>query len=413
MMQTLLNKHFFNLLVFTLIFGILLYDMIGFDFIDEICTLILFLLFTLYLFSTKEWSINKAFLSTIGIFVFYLCYSFSIKSNVKIAILSDCIIQIKPYLAFFCVYSIMPQIDKNKKSILKSTCLIIWILLFIMGICSLFVHKLLHLLMGHPTYYAAAVICTALCYLYCSDFTKKDKLVFLMLLSIGIISGRSKFYGFYAVAWFVILFASRMREFRLNVKNISIILLMFCAVAFVAREKINFYFYQAVTDEVDKDMIARYMLYVTAPQILYDYFPFGSGFASYGTYSSGVYYSKIYSDYGIDGIWGMTKSYYNFIADTFYPSLAQFGVIGVCLFFLFWAYIVKRAYTYYKKNGDNQLFSLVLLIVAFLLIESTTDSTFTTHRGFFVLMLLGLFLSELKRKCRSITFTNDKSALEQ
>ena len=95
------------------------------------------------------------------------------------------------------------------------------------------------------------------------------------------------------------------------------------------------------------------MLYVTAPQILYDYFPFGSGFASYGTYSSGVYYSKIYSDYGIDGIWGMTKSYYNFIADTFYPSLAQFGVIGVCLFFIFWVYIVKRAYTYYKKNGDN------------------------------------------------------------
>lgn len=413
MMQTLLNKHFFNLLVFTLIFGILLYDIIGFDFIDEICALILFLLFTLYIFSTKEWSINKAFLSTIGIFVFYLCYSFVIKSNVKIAILSDCIIQIKPYLAFFCVYSIMPQINKNKKSILKSTSLIIWILLFIMGICSLFVHKLLHLLMGHPTYYAAAVICTALCYLYCSDFTKKDKLVFLMLLSIGIVSGRSKFYGFYAVAWFVILFASRMREFKLNAKNISIILLMFCAVVFVAREKINFYFYQAVTDEVDKDMIARYMLYVTAPQILYDYFPFGSGFASYGTYSSGVYYSEVYSDYGIDGIWGMTKSYYNFIADTFYPSLAQFGVIGVFLFFLFWVYIVKRAYTYYKKNGDNQLFSLVLLIVAFLLIESTTDSTFTTHRGFFVLMLLGLFLSELKRKCKPITFTNDKSALEQ
>ena len=66
-----------------------------------------------------------------------------------------------------------------------------------------------------------------------------------MLLSIGIVSGRSKFYGFYAVAWFVILFASRMREFKLNAKNISIILLMFCAVVFVAREKINFYFDEA------------------------------------------------------------------------------------------------------------------------------------------------------------------------
>lgn len=412
-MQAVLNKYFFNLLVFTLIFGILLYDMIGFDFIDEICALILFLLFSMYLFSTKEWNTNKAFLSTIGVFLFYLCYSLFIKSNVKIAILSDCIIQIKPYLAFFCVYSIMPQIDKNKKSILKSTCLIIWGLLFLMGISSLFIHKLLHILMGHPTYYAAAVICTALCYLYCSDFTKENKLVFLILLSIGIISGRSKFYGFYAVTWFIILFSSRIRQFRLNAKNIGILLLMFCVVAFVARAKINFYFYQAVTDEVDKDMIARYMLYVTAPQILYDYFPFGSGFASYGTYSSGAYYSQIYADYGIDGIWGMTKSHYNFIADTYYPSLAQFGIVGVCLFFLFWVYIVKRAYTYYKINGNDQLFSLVLLVVAFLLIESTTDSTFTTHRGFFVLMLLGLFLSDLKRKSKSISYINDKTALEQ
>ena len=412
-MQALLNKHFFNLLVFTLIFGIFLYDLIGFDFIDEICALILFALFALHLFSTKEWNINKTFLSTIGVFLFYLCYSLFIKSNVKAAILSDFVIQIKPYLALFCVYSIMPQLDKSKKSILKSTSLFLWVLLFMMGISSFFVHRLLFHLMGHPTYYAAAVICVSFCYLYSSDFTKKDKLTFLLLLSIGIISGRSKFYGFYAIACFIIFFVPKIKEFKLNAKNICILLFMLCVVAFVAREKINFYFFQAVTNEVDKDMIARYMLYATAPLVLRDYFPFGSGFASYGTFSSGVYYSNIYSEYGIDGIWGMTKSYYSFIADTYYPSLAQFGVVGICLFFFFWALTVKRAYAHYKKNGDSKLFSLVLLVVTYLLIESTTDSTLTTHRGFFVLMILGLCLSDLKRKSKSISHTNNKIALEQ
>ena len=40
---------------------------------------------------------------------------------------------------------------------------------------------------------------------------------------------------------------------------------------------------------------------------------------------------------------------------------------------------------------------MVILIIGFFAIEGTTDSTFTTHRGFFVLMLLGMILSDLKR----------------
>lgn len=100
MIQSLINKHFFNLLLFTLTFGILLYDAIGFDYTDEICALFLFVLFGIYLFSTSDWNFNKGFLTTIGIFLFYFCYSLYIGSNTKTAIISDMLIQIKPYLAF-------------------------------------------------------------------------------------------------------------------------------------------------------------------------------------------------------------------------------------------------------------------------------------------------------------------------
>lgn len=61
MVQSLINKHFFNLLLFTLTFGILLYDAIGFDYTDEICALFLFVLFGIYLFSTSDWNFNKGF----------------------------------------------------------------------------------------------------------------------------------------------------------------------------------------------------------------------------------------------------------------------------------------------------------------------------------------------------------------
>ena len=114
MIQDFINKQFFSLFVFTLIFGLLLYGTIGFDFIDEICATLLFILFGYSLFKSQEWLINKAFLTTIGVFLFYLCYSLCINSNTKAAIITDFIIQFKPYLALFCVYSLRPHFSTNQ-----------------------------------------------------------------------------------------------------------------------------------------------------------------------------------------------------------------------------------------------------------------------------------------------------------
>ncbi|MDR1644545.1 MAG: O-antigen ligase domain-containing protein [Tannerellaceae bacterium] len=400
MTQTYINKYFYALFLFTLTFGVLLYNFIvdntGFDYTDEICALCLFLLFFTYLFRTKDWEINKAFLVTLGVFVFYLCYSLYIHSNAPAGILNDLFIQTKPYLAFFCVYSIAPRFDRHQKEVLKSVSLILWSVLFAVGVLDLFYPGMIWLLMSHETFYAAAVTITSLCYLYCSRFTALEKMTFLLLLSVGILSGRSKFYGFYALSVFMMLFFSDGRHFKWNIRNILIIACMFAAVVLVAWDKITFYFYQAVTGEVEEDMIARYVLYVTSPEILRDYFPFGSGLASYATYSSGVYYSHIYGDYGIDGVWGITKGYYSFIADAYYPSLAQFGVAGILLCLLFWFYVCRRAFYFYKKTGDLHMVIIIALIMGFLGIDGTTDSTFISNRGFFVMMLLGLVVSQMK-----------------
>mgnify|MGYP007086044596 CR=1 FL=1 len=50
MIQDFINKQFFSLFVFTLIFGLLLYGTIGFDFIDEICAT-LYLYYSHFLFN--------------------------------------------------------------------------------------------------------------------------------------------------------------------------------------------------------------------------------------------------------------------------------------------------------------------------------------------------------------------------
>lgn len=408
-----LSDNILFLFLFMLIFGILLYGFIGFDYTDELCALGLFIIFGIYLFTTPNWSFNKGFLFTIGIFIFYICYSFYIRSNTKIAILADATVQIKPYLAFFCIYSMMPQLNDRQKKLLQSVCLLCWIILIPIGIAGAINEQTLRMTMGHPAYFAAAVTCLSLTYLYCSKFSINEKIIFIIMLALGILSGRSKFYGFFTFSFFVIFYFSAIKQFKLNLKNGIILTLMIIVMLFVAWKKIDLYFYHAMTsvDESEKDMIARYVLYATFPQILTDYFPFGSGFASFGTFYSGAYYSNIYVEYGIDNVWGMTKNHYNFVADTFYPSLAQFGIIGILLYLFFWIYILKKAIQYNKKVQNKKYISIALMIIGFFAIEGTTDSTFTTHRGFYVLMLLGLILSDLKNLYIEKTAV-DKKAFE-
>lgn len=412
-MQEFVNKHFFSLYIFTLIFGHIFYGTIGFDYTDEICALFLIFLYGYNLFKNPSWDINKVFLGVIGIFIFYLCYSLCIKSNVNAAIISDFIIQFKPYLAFFCVYSILPILSENRKKILRWIAVTCWCIQLVLAITEIFVPYTLANTTGHATYFAAGVIATSLCFLFTGNFSMKERLIFLGMLSIGLISGRSKFYGLYALTVFMVLYFANIKKFKFNLKNSLIIAVMLIVVIVAAWQKIHFYFYQTITHEVDRDMIARYVLYVTSPQILMDYFPFGSGFASFGTFSSGEFYSKIYVQYGIENVWGMSRDFYNYVADTYYPSLAQFGIIGIILYISFWIYIIKKSLSYNIRYKQTKHLIIVLFIVAYFAIEGTTDSTFTTHRGIYMLMTLGLVLAEMKINNQHNTFRDHEDITNQ
>ena len=225
MIQDFINKQFFSLFVFTLIFGLLLYGTIGFDFIDEICATLLFILFGYSLFKSQEWLINKAFLTTIGVFLFYLCYSLCINSNTKAAIITDFIIQFKPYLALFCVYSLRPHFSTNQKKILRIICVFFWLILLILACIEIFKPHTLSNVMAHATYFAAGVIATSLCFLYTGDFSMKDRILFIIMLSIGLISGRSKFYGFFTLSVMVIIYFSNINHFKLNIKTIILLII--------------------------------------------------------------------------------------------------------------------------------------------------------------------------------------------
>ena len=105
-------------------------------------------------------------------------------------------------------------------------------------------------------------------------------------------------------------------KFKLNMKNVILAICVISLVAFFTYTKIDLYFLSGGeglgANEDIQDAVARAALYYHMPDILLDYFPFGSGFASYASFASGVYYSPLYAEYGMDNIYGMTKNYYPF-----------------------------------------------------------------------------------------------------
>ncbi|MDR2042168.1 MAG: O-antigen ligase domain-containing protein [Tannerella sp.] len=416
MVQSVINRYIFGLLVFTLVFAILLYNLIGFDFTDEICALGLFALFFYTVLKSSDWAFNKAFLITLTVFAFYTCYSFRIGSNVPRAIVNDLVIQMKPYLAFFCVYHLKPCLNSVHKKLLRETALLCWFLFLLpIGVTSLAYPRIFIVMMEHISYFGIAVSLVSLCYLYGSSFTLRNKIIFLALLSLGLLCGRSKFYGFFTVAVFVVFFFSKPEYFKIKFKNILILLSMTGVVVLVAWRKIAYYFVNPVigAGDMDPDLIVRLVLYYTMPQVLHDYFPFGSGFSSYATYSSGAWYSDLYVEYGLDNVWGMSKSYSGFISDAYYPCLAQFGVVGIGLFVWFWVYVIRKAFRLYRQGGPAGSIAVLFLIAGFLIIEETTASTLIAQGGFFVMMLMGLILSEMKQATKPIKVNDSPSYREE
>lgn len=410
MIQEFINKQFYNLFIFTFIFGLVLYGTIGFDSIDEICACILLILFIFATFKTPDWAINKSFLAVSSVFIFYTIYSFYIHSNSAKGIISDMIIQFKPYLAFFAVYYLCPVFSSKQKDLIKKIILIISFFMFLIGCASLVYPLAFRVTVGHVAYFAAIITASSLLYYYCSEGAKIDKMIFILILAIGLFSARSKFYGFFIISLVTVIFFGNISRLKLNFKTIAIAVLSLAAMVLASWKKMVMYFGVGKSlDSVPEEFMARAMLYVTSFEIFKDFFPFGSGFASFASHSSGVYYSPLYAKYGIENVKGISKNNYSYIADTYYPCLAQFGIIGVFLYILFFAYIIRKAYKLFLSTQKEKYFIIPFLIIGYLLIENIADATFTGHRGFFIMMLLGLVMSEQKHQLLANKSTSQKT----
>src|SRR5690606_16417195 len=146
----------------------------------------------------------------------------------------------------------------------------------------------LDLFFGHPANFATCCFSLSILYYTFNHSKKSDLLISIIILSLGLLSGRSKFYGIFIIVSFVLLFVRH--RIVLSCRTLIISLFVFVVVVIAAWSKLNLY----VVEGFSSDWITRPVLYKNAVNVLNDYFPFGSGFGTYGNEASRDFYSPLY-----------------------------------------------------------------------------------------------------------------------
>lgn len=392
-----LNKIFFGLFVLMLVVGVYTYQLMWFQSSDEILTLLMALLCMLDMLGNRNHQRYKGLFLVVGIMLFYALYSlFFVHYNTSKAIMTDFFIQIKPFIAFYAAYSMGVRFDASQKLFLKRLCVVLSVVMLLLILSGLGEDFFFHV-----AYYGIISTLFFLIYYYCTyqNQTRKDKIIMLLILAVGLFSTRSKFYGFFVVALFILFWYKPGVLARVKLKQWITIILVFCAVLWVAWGKINYYFISSGlfsgVENMD-DSFARAVLYVRSPQVLSDHFFLGSGLASYATFSSGeVGYSRLYPEYDIDEVWGLMEGDCPFVSDTFFPELVQFGIVGIILFVYFWIWIYKKIKPRVAIFQAIELYKIAVLIVVFLFIESVAGSVFLQGSGITVMILLGFIVRDI------------------
>lgn len=382
----------YKYIVFSLLFGVLLYDIIGsllhFTYIDELLLAVLLAVTCMYAKQNKEIKI------AIFIYFFYLIYSLIFGVACKEAVATDAIIYLKPLVGFYGTYSLGLQLNKRHKKKIRH--LVIIIAIMMIGMCLISYNYTMYSFMGHPSRFSTLFQILGMLYLLCSRRTKKDLVFTFVLWACALLSFRSKSYAFFVAAAFIFCILNAKRFQKINLSTLLIVGIGVCLMMIAAWEKFQFYFITGTSDDVS-ETFARPALYITATKIIQDYVPFGTGFGSYACHASGLYYSPLYAQYEMDNLYGLSKYYPAFINDTFFPQLAQFGIVGLILFFLFFRKRYKSTIQLYNLNKDTAILKMSILIMVFFMIESSTDTTFVHNRGMVMMILWAMLLKESEK----------------
>lgn len=357
-------------------------DLPGFSSIDEMMTIILFL-FTLLM--CRKRYINrkplKEYLVCMGIIAFYFVYSLIWGANVLGGILLDLMQEVRPYTIIFCTWILNPQFSKKQKKWMLATMVLTLVSWIIYHPDSIENRSAEFPVLGQ------LAICTGMSWYLFTKQTKLNRNIALFLVLIGMIAPKFKFMGEVVCFIAFIYFLKKRLNFR-SPKTILYCTVIVTIVLTVTWTRFDAYYVTGLSNEG----MARPMTYKTSLKILSDYIPFGPGMGTFACNGAWKFYSPLYYKYNLNDIWGMSDASLGsgcFICDAYYPSLAQFGIVGVFFFLWFW----KRRFKEINVIQDMRYYRVAMITVCCLVIEQTADSSWLSGKGMGYCMLLALCLN--------------------
>lgn len=359
-------------------------DLPGFSSVDEVMTILLFV-YTLWMYGNNR-SINrrpwKEFMVCISLIAFYTVYSLLFGANVAGGVWLDLMQEIRPYSIIFCTWILNPRFTKKQKK---------WML-------GTMVLTLFSWIFYHPQTLDTQVeaefpvlgqlaICTGMSWYLFTKETKRNRNIALLLVLTGMLAPKFKFMG--EVVCFIgfVYFVKNRLNFK-SPKTIIYAVLLVTVILMVTWTRFDTYYVSGLSNE----NLARPMTYKTSLQILWDYFPLGSGMGTFACNGAWKFYSPLYYKYNLNGILGLgdaSVGFGCFICDAYYPTLAQFGIVGVFFFCWFW----KRRLVAFNQIVDMRYYRVAMLTFCCLAIEQTADSSWLSGKGMGYCMLIALCLN--------------------
>lgn len=378
------NTFFTILIVIYLLCGVILYEALNLNLTDEILVLFLILYTIGYRIKSRK-KLDKEIKIFSCIAFFYLFYSLSIGITSAKAIILDFQQQIKPYIAFYCTSYLAPTFTIKQWKGLHSYInylIIVTVLIILCGYSDIFFD-------GFSAVLATTMLTLSLFHYYTGHNNKIAKKKSLLTMSLGLLSLKAKFFSEFVMAIYLFLF--RKTKLKLtSLKTITSLAIFTVLIIYLIWEKLNFYYIDGFTNS---EGIARPLLYQSGIQILYDYFPLGSGFGTFCNEAARTIYSPLYYKYNLYTVYGLTPDNPNFATDCFYPTLSQFGIVGVFLFILFWYRRYKQINTY----ANMKFYLLGYMSMIIILFDAVADSSYLSNRGLGFFILLGLITKSYQR----------------
>lgn len=398
---------FFQIIWIIMIFQDLLQTKIGFiGNLDEIFCIVS-TIYAIILVFNKRQSIKftKYELVAFNIFILYLLIGIisSMLSQIidfKYAFLSM-IMTVKGYILYFSCriifqyHSIKINMLNMISKVLKY-CIYIFTFLSIINVPLGFLKtydirfgiKTVYMGFSHPTELAFFTIISMSIILLNYHYENKQRDEWKIIISSAILiifTGRSKAIAFIVVYILLFYFIKIIKKFKIKYALLLIPIIIYIGLPRIVSELING---------------ARGSLYRAGFSIAYDFFPFGSGFGTFGSYISKIHYSPLYYDYRISNVWGISKSMSSYITDTYWAMImGEIGFIGIALlllvlYFIFINFI--KGYSEYKSRV------IVLGLIGYTFITSIAEPIYSSNKSAALFITLSIFitiaLAELQSK---------------